>query len=135
MTSGRPVHVPHGRAREGDEPVVQEGALLHPEPSPPLRSPHQPPTPHELVVLELVAQGLSSRQVAERLWVSRQTVTYHIGNLLSKFDVQTRTGLVARAYASGVLSPGFWPPRLRSPYAESIDTRSQPRARKEGSGR
>ena len=114
---------------------MQEGAQLHPETPLPVRSPHQPPTPHELVVLELVAQGLSTRQIAERLWVSRQTVTYHIGNLLSKFDVQTRTGLVARAYASGVLSPGFWPPRLRSPYAESIDTRSQPPTHGEGSAR
>lgn len=79
--------------------------------------PFQLPTSHELVVLELVALGLSNRQIAIRLWTSRQTVTYHIGNLLSKFMVQTRAGLVARAYVIGVLLPGEWPPRLAPMYA------------------
>lgn len=68
------------------------------------------PTPAQLRVLELVALGLSSREIGSRLWVARQTVTYHIGNLLVKLDASTRAGLVARAYALGLLEAGHWPP-------------------------
>jgi DNA-binding CsgD family transcriptional regulator len=70
------------------------------------------PTVAEIRVLELVALGLTSREIAERLWVSRQTVTYHIGNLLTKLEAESRAGLVARAYALGVLGAGSWPPRV-----------------------
>jgi DNA-binding CsgD family transcriptional regulator len=73
-----------------------------------------PPTPAQLRVLELVALGLSSREIGERLSVTRQTVTYHISNLLVALRASTRAGLVARAYASGVLEPGRWPPRASS---------------------
>jgi DNA-binding CsgD family transcriptional regulator len=69
------------------------------------------PTPAQSRVLELVALGLSSREIGARLWISRQTVTYHISNLLVKLDAPTRAGLVARAYALGLLEPGCWPPR------------------------
>jgi DNA-binding CsgD family transcriptional regulator len=67
-------------------------------------------TPAELRVLQLVALGLTSREIAVRLWVSRQAVTYHIGNLFMKLRADSRAGLVARAYAIGVLAPGAWPP-------------------------
>jgi DNA-binding CsgD family transcriptional regulator len=70
------------------------------------------PSIAQLRVLELVALGLSSREIGSRLWVSRQTVTYHIGNLLVKLDAPTRAGLVARAYALGLLESGYWPPRV-----------------------
>lgn len=71
------------------------------------------PTEAEVRVLELVALGLSSREIAQRLWISRQGVTYHIGNLFVKLRASTRTGLVSRAYAAGVLDPRCWPPRVR----------------------
>jgi DNA-binding CsgD family transcriptional regulator len=69
------------------------------------------PTPAQLRVLELVALGLSSKEIGAQLWVSRQTVTYHISNLLVGLHARTRAGLVARAYAFGLLEPGRWPPR------------------------
>ena len=68
------------------------------------------PTAAQSRVLELVALGLSSREIGARLWISRQTVTYHISNLLVKLEAPTRAGLVARAYALGLLEPGCWPP-------------------------
>jgi DNA-binding CsgD family transcriptional regulator len=73
-------------------------------------------TPAELRVLQFVALGLTSREIAERLWVSRQAVTYHIGNLFMKLRVDSRAGLVARAYATGILSPGTWPPAVDPGY-------------------
>ncbi len=73
-------------------------------------------TPAELRVLRFVALGMTSREIAERLWVSRQAVTYHIGNLFMKLRADTRAGLVARAYAMGILSPGTWPPAIDPGY-------------------
>jgi DNA-binding CsgD family transcriptional regulator len=78
-------------------------------------------TPGELRVLQLVALGLTSREIAGRLWVSRQAVTYHIGNLLMKLRADSRAGLVARAYAIGVLSPGTWPPVIDPAFALMAD--------------
>lgn len=77
-------------------------------------------TDHERAVLELLALGLSNRLIGERLWISRKGVGYHISNLLAKFQVETRTGLVARAYATGIIEPGTWPPRLRAPLPRSL---------------
>ena len=71
------------------------------------------PTEAEVRVLELVALGLSSQEIAERLWISRQGVTYHIGNLFTKLRADSRAGLVSRAYAAGLLHPGSWPPHVR----------------------
>ena len=83
-------------------------------------------TPAELRVLRFVALGMTSREIAERLWVSRQAVTYHIGNLFMKLRADTRAGLVARAYAMGILSPGTWPPAIDPGYASiAFAARSQ----------
>ena len=68
-------------------------------------------TPRERRVLELAAEGLSTREIARRLFVSHQCVTYHLGNLLAKFGADNRAGMVARAYVSGYLASGAWPPR------------------------
>ena len=69
-------------------------------------------TARESRVLELIAEGLATHQVARTLHVSDQAVTYHVGNLLSKFNCGNRAGLVARAYAFGYLDPQSWPPKL-----------------------
>jgi DNA-binding CsgD family transcriptional regulator len=71
------------------------------------------PTEAEVRVLELVALGLSSREIAQRLWISRQGVTYHIGNLFTKLRATSRAGLVARAYATGLFDARSWPPQVR----------------------
>lgn len=70
-------------------------------------------TDREAVVLELVAMGHSTQEIAAILFVSRQAVAYHIGNLLRKFQAANRAGLTARAYVSGVLSVHHWPPRVQ----------------------
>ena len=69
-------------------------------------------TPRESLVLELVAEGFSTRQIAGTLFVSEQAITYHVGNLLSKFACENRAGLVSRAFIFGYLDPSAWPPRL-----------------------
>lgn len=69
-------------------------------------------TPAEARILELVAQGLSTRQIASVKRVSSQAITYHIRHLLAKLDATNRAGLVAHAYAAKVLEPSDWPPRV-----------------------
>jgi NarL family two-component system response regulator LiaR len=51
----------------------------------------------ELEVLELMAQGLSNQEIAERLYVSLNTVKTHSSRLFEKMDVKRRTQAVEKA--------------------------------------
>ena len=44
----------------------------------------------------LVAEGLTNKQIAERLWISPGTVRRHLQNAFAKLGVHTRTAAVAR---------------------------------------
>jgi LuxR family maltose regulon positive regulatory protein len=57
----------------------------------------------ELELLELLAEGLSNRDIAERLFLSPHTVKTHVRNIYSKLDVSSRTQAVARARVLGLL--------------------------------
>ncbi|TAM90274.1 MAG: response regulator transcription factor [Jatrophihabitans sp.] len=59
-------------------------------------------TRREVEVVRLVAQGLSNRQVAQRLVLSEATVKTHLNHVLAKLDVDGRPGLVAWAWRSGL---------------------------------
>ena len=52
-------------------------------------------TQTEMTVLDFVAQGLSNRQVAERLFISHRTVETHVSHLLAKLNLSSRVELVA----------------------------------------
>jgi DNA-binding CsgD family transcriptional regulator/tetratricopeptide (TPR) repeat protein len=54
-------------------------------------------TPREREVLGLLADGLTNRQIAERLVVSEHTVHRHVTNLLRKLDLPSRTAAAAHA--------------------------------------
>jgi len=62
-----------------------------------------PPAPggdlseRELAVLRLMVAGLSNEQIAERLYISRNTVRHHVHNILAKLDAANRTEAVALA--------------------------------------
>lgn len=71
-------------------------------------------SPREVAVLEGIAAGRSSQQLARLLGVSQKGVDYHVKKLGDLLDAPNRTALVARAYASGVLLPHTWPPRAAS---------------------
>lgn len=51
----------------------------------------------ELEVLTLMAAGMSNQQIAERLFVSLNTVKTHLSNIFLKLDVQRRTQAVEKA--------------------------------------
>ena len=62
-----------------------------------------PISERELEVLHLIAAGLSNREIAEKLFISLNTVKTHTKNINSKLDVNSRTRAVARAKELGLL--------------------------------
>ena len=60
-------------------------------------------TTRELEVLHLVALGLSTREIADKLFVSINTVKTHTANLFQKLDARRRTQAVQKAMAEGLL--------------------------------
>jgi len=62
-------------------------------------------TPREREILPLLAEGLTNRQIAERLVVSEHTVHRHVANILRKLDLSSRTAAAAVAAQSGLLEP------------------------------
>ncbi len=53
-------------------------------------------TPRELEILELIAQGLSTREIAERVHVSENTVKTHSSRVFAKLGARRRTQAVQR---------------------------------------
>ena len=60
-------------------------------------------TPRELEILDAIAAGLSNREIAERLFVSENTVKTHAARLFSKLSAQRRTQAVQRAREAGLI--------------------------------
>jgi adenylate cyclase len=63
----------------------------------------EPLSKREIEVLHLMAAGLSNREIAEKLFISLNTVKTHTKNINGKLDVNNRTKAVARAKELGVL--------------------------------
>lgn len=76
-----PIEVPAGAAFIRDEAQVAALGL----------------TPRELEILELIAAGLSNREIAERAFVSENTVKTHSSRVFDKLGVQRRTQAAQRA--------------------------------------
>jgi LuxR family maltose regulon positive regulatory protein len=64
----------------------------------------EPLSDRELEVLRLIAAGLSNREIAETLVITRSTAKNHVRNIYDKLDVHSRTQAVARAKELGLLS-------------------------------
>jgi LuxR family maltose regulon positive regulatory protein len=69
--------------------------------------PHQPLieplSQRELEILKLIAQGLSNREIGERLFLALDTVKGHNRKIFDKLQVQSRTEAIARARELGLL--------------------------------
>ncbi|NIV32691.1 MAG: hypothetical protein GWN58_25565 [Anaerolineae bacterium] len=57
----------------------------------------------ELEVLQLIAEGLTNREIASRLFVSLNTVKAHTRNIYGKLGVHSRTQAIARSQELGLL--------------------------------
>ncbi|HNS04158.1 MAG TPA: LuxR C-terminal-related transcriptional regulator [Anaerolineae bacterium] len=63
----------------------------------------EPLSPRELEILKLIAQGLSNREIGERLFLALDTVKGHNRRIFEKLQVDHRTEAIARARALGLL--------------------------------
>jgi DNA-binding NarL/FixJ family response regulator len=64
----------------------------------------EPLTPREVEVLELLAEGLANKAIAERLGISDQTVKFHVGSISGKLGAANRTDAVRRAVRRGLIT-------------------------------
>ena len=60
-------------------------------------------TPREKEVLLLIAHEYSTKEIAEKLYISYETANTHRKNLLKKMDVKNTAGLVRAGFQSGLL--------------------------------
>jgi DNA-binding CsgD family transcriptional regulator/tetratricopeptide (TPR) repeat protein len=90
-----------GARRDADEAAtvlrtlgVRAGAVPAPRTSGPL-------TAREHEVLQLLVEGLSNQQIADRLFLSKRTIEHHVGNIFVKIGVTTRAEAQAHALRHG----------------------------------
>ncbi|MEW6404215.1 MAG: response regulator transcription factor [Chloroflexota bacterium] len=62
-------------------------------------------SPREVEVMTLLGEGLANRAIADRLYVSENTIKYHVRNILQKLGAQNRTEAVAYAMRMGLIKP------------------------------
>jgi LuxR family maltose regulon positive regulatory protein len=63
----------------------------------------EPLSQRELKILQLIAQGLSNREIGERLFLALSTVKGYNQKIFEKLQVQSRTEAIARAHELGLL--------------------------------
>ena len=63
-----------------------------------------PLTSRELEVLQLVAAGSTNGEIAQKLWVTEQTVKFHLSNVYRKLEVGNRTEASRYAHVNGLVS-------------------------------
>lgn len=64
----------------------------------------EPLTPREIQVLELLAEGLPNKAIAEQLRISDQTVKFHVASITGKLGAANRTDAVRRAARRGLIT-------------------------------
>ena len=62
-------------------------------------------TERELTIIRLLARGLSNQRIARELWVTEQTVKFHLTNIYRKLGVGNRTEAARWAHSRGVADP------------------------------
>jgi DNA-binding NarL/FixJ family response regulator len=62
-------------------------------------------TARERTILAAVARGLSNKAISKELWVTEQTVKFHLNNLYRKLGVENRASAVRWAFENAVVDP------------------------------
>jgi len=65
---------------------------------------HSTLTQREREILQLVAAGATNGDIARKLWVTEQTVKFHVSNIYRKLDVSNRTEACHYAHVNGLLA-------------------------------
>ena len=67
-------------------------------------------TPSEQRVLEALARGLTNKEIARELWLTEQTVKFHLTRIYRRLGVGNRTEAVRHAYQNRLVSHPFYEP-------------------------
>lgn len=91
------------------DPFIARRIIAELQPAPPSEAqqelaPEAVLSSRELQILKLVADGMTNREIAETLFLSRYTVECHVKNIYRKLAVPSRTKAVSEARARGLLS-------------------------------
>jgi len=70
------------------------------------QAPHDRLTPREREVLQLAAEGLTIREIAEQLVISTKTAEHHRTSAMAKLDLHSQTELVKYAIRTGLVEAG-----------------------------
>jgi PAS domain S-box-containing protein len=114
----RGVRAQHLPLRSGDAVV---GVLIlafdaSPPPSEPTGRARQPRlTPRQREILDLLASGLSTSEIAKKLTISTETVRNHLRSLFRELHVHTRPEAIAAARRLGLLAPTALGPQASDP--------------------
>jgi DNA-binding NarL/FixJ family response regulator len=118
----RGVRAQHLPLRSGDDIV---GVLIlafdaSPPASKPIGLAPQPQlTPRQREILDLLASGLSTSDIAEKLTLSTETVRNHVRRVFSELQVHTRLEAIAAARRLGLLAPPVLGPQRSNSNAET----------------
>ena len=83
-------------------------------------------TPRELEVVQILAEGLSDKGVADRLFISSKTVRIHVANILEKLQLESRLQLVLFAANHGLVEIRWSNPRPPLPPGTSGQATPEP---------
>ena len=95
-----PLDIPSAIRQAYDE-TVYHAVGTQPEPDDVLRSSGL--TEREITTLKALARGLSNKAISEELWVTEQTVKFHLNNVYRKLGVDNRTAAVRYAFEHGLV--------------------------------
>ena len=62
----------------------------------------------EMEIIKLIAEGLSNKEVADKLFLSTHTVTTHRKNIMNKLGLNNTAGLVLFAVRENLISPNHF---------------------------
>jgi DNA-binding NarL/FixJ family response regulator len=100
-TSTRPIDHPFDRAA-ARQPIG--GAEINPLTTPLSQPPQQQPTPREIEVLQLIAEGLANHEIGKALFLSEETVKTHIRHLLAKLQARSRAHAVTVGFKRALIT-------------------------------
>jgi DNA-binding NarL/FixJ family response regulator len=92
------------RAADLDVDAMLVAPAAHAADDPDAPAGDEPLTPREIDVLELLAEGLPNKAIAERLKISDQTVKFHVASISGKLGAANRTDAVRRAVRRGLIT-------------------------------
>jgi len=104
--------------------IVEPDESAEANPTPAFAAKYRVLTDVDAQILEGVAAGASTIQLASRLHLSRQGIEYRISSMFRKLNASNRAALVSRAYAVGALAVGCWPPRVKSDFVISGNSKA-----------